>query len=65
MAKTVFEVLHDKITVEIQAAEDHLSSGDVRDYSEYRGVCGLIRGLKVALREVNDLSRNYMDDDND
>jgi hypothetical protein len=65
MAKTVFEVLRDKITVEVTAAEEHLCSGDVKDYSEYRGVCGSIRGLRVALREINDLSRNYMDDNDD
>jgi|TARA_R100001530_G_scaffold61731_2_gene44548 hypothetical protein len=65
MAKTVFGVLQDKITVELTAAKDHLSSGAVKDFAEYRDLCGFIRGLEVALREVNDLSRNYMEDEDD
>jgi hypothetical protein len=28
-------------------------------------MCGLIQGLSVAQREILDLARNYMDDDND
>ena len=65
MAKTVFDVLTDKITAELAAAQDHLSSGAVKDFAEYRDLCGFIRGLEVALREVNDLSRNYMEEDDD
>jgi len=34
-------------------------------FAGYRDLCGFIRGLEVALREVNDLSRNYMEDEND
>ena len=65
MAKTVFDVLQDKIKVEMQAANEHLVSGAANDFAQYRDLCGFIRGLEVALREVNDLSRNYMEDEDD
>jgi len=65
VAKTVFDVLKDKITVEMQAANEHLVSGAAINFAAYRDLCGFIRGLEVALREIEDLSRNYMDDDND
>ena len=65
MAKTVFDVLKDKITVEMQTANEHLTSGAAINFAAYRDLCGFIRGLEVALREIEDLSRNYMDDDND
>ena len=65
MAKTVFDVLEDKITAEMQAANELLVSGAANDFAQYRDLCGFIRGLEVALREVNDLSRNYMEDKDD
>jgi len=51
MAKTVFDVLKDKITVEMQAANEHLTSGAANSFAGYRDLCGFIRGLEVALRE--------------
>ena len=65
MVQTVFEVLQDKITVEMQGANEHLTSGALKDFAGYRDLCGFIRGLEVAVREVNDLSRNYMEDEDD
>jgi hypothetical protein len=65
MAKTVFDVLNEKLTAHIAAVADSLSSGAAKDYAEYRDLCGLIRGLETAKREVLDLSRNYMEDDDD
>jgi hypothetical protein len=65
MAKTVYDVLVDKITAHIAAVADSLASGAAKDYAEYRDLCGLIRGLETAKREVLDLSRNYMEDDDD
>ena len=62
MAKTVFDVLQDKIKVEMQAATEHLTGGVVKDFAEYKEVCGVLRGLDSALREIHDLSRNYMED---
>ncbi len=65
MAKTVFDVLNEKLTELKASSEDFLKSGGAKDFAEYREVCGVIRGLNAALREVSDLSRNYMDDNDD
>ncbi len=65
MAKTVFDVLNEKITEHQRSSEDFLQSGGAKDFAEYREVCGVIRGLNAALREISDLSRNYMDDNDD
>jgi len=65
MAKTVFDVLNDKLTEQKRSSEEFLTSGGPKDFSEYKEVCGVIRGLDHALREINDLSRNYMEDDDE
>jgi hypothetical protein len=65
VATTVFDVLNEKITELKRSSEDFLQTGGAKDFAEYREVCGAIRGLDAALREIGDLSRNYMDDDDD
>lgn len=65
MAKTVFDVLMDKIDDHIRLSNEFLVDGACKDFAHYRNVCGVIQGLSIAKREVQDLSRNYMDDDND
>lgn len=66
MAKTVFDVLIDRIQVHKDMAIEFMETAGPKDYAEYRDMCGAIRGLGLALREVQDLSRNYQnEDDND
>ena len=65
MATTVFDVLNDKLTEQKRSSEEFLNSGGCKDFAEYREACGVIRGLNIALREVGDLSRNYMEDDDE
>ena len=65
MPKTVFDVLSDKIDEQISSAQVFLSSGSPNDYASYREVVGLIRGLETSKQFVEDLSRNFMDDDDD
>lgn len=66
MAKTVFDVLKERIEEQKSSAVDFLVGGSMKDYAEYRNVCGLVRGLDTALSHIEDLSRNYLeDDDND
>ena len=65
MAKTVFDVLRDNIGVEKASALEFLGSGGAKDFAQYKEVTGLIRGLESSLSHIEDLSRNYMKDDND
>ncbi len=48
-----------------QQAVDRLCTGAAKDYAEYRELCGLIRGLETALREVYDLARHQQENDDD
>ena len=65
MAKTVFDVLIEKCTERVNSATEFLADGGCKDYAHYRNVCGVIQGLNAAIMEVKDLSRNFMDDEND
>ena len=48
MAKTVFDVLKDKIDGDISSAQSFLTAGSPKDYAEFREVVGLIRGLEAS-----------------
>ena len=65
MAKTVFDVLIEKYSEHISSATEFLEDGGCKDFAHYKSVCGVIQGLNTAIREVKDLSRNYMDEEND
>ncbi len=65
MAKTVFDVLNERIDEQVSSAQVFLSSGSAKDFANYREVVGLLRGLEISKQFVEDLSRNYMDDDDD
>ena len=65
MAKTVFDVLTDKLTDHKRSSEEFIRSGAAKDFASYKEVCGVLRGLDHALREINDLSRNYMEETDD
>tara|TARA_B110000503_G_C7159627_1_gene419031 strand:+ start:3059 stop:3256 length:198 start_codon:yes stop_codon:yes gene_type:complete len=65
VATTVFDVLNETLTEHKRSSEEFLVSGGPKDYAGYKEVCGVIQGLNIALREVGDLSRNYMDDNDD
>ena len=65
MVQTVFDVLDKKLAALQKEQEDFLSGSSAQDYAEYKEACGVIRGISVARREIEDLSRNYMEDDDD
>ena len=65
MANTVFRVLIERIEEQKSSAVEFLIGGGSKDFAEYRNVCGLVRGLETARSLVEDLSRNYMEDEDD
>jgi len=65
MAKTVFDVLIERIQVHKNMAVEFMETAGPKDYAEYRDMCGAIRGLGLALREVQDLAQNYLKEDED
>ena len=65
MAKTVFDVLDGKLAELQQSQEEFLIEAGANTFAQYRESCGVIRGLTVTRREIQDLARNYMDADDD
>ena len=65
MAKTVFDVLKEKIESDKKQATEFLVSAGAKDFSQYKEVTGLIRGIEASLSYMEDLSRNYMEDEDE
>ena len=65
MARTVFDVLNDKINEDKASALQFLGGGGAKVFAQYKEVTGMIRGLDACKNYVTDLSRNYMEDDDD
>ena len=65
MAKTVFDVLKEKLEEDKSPAREFLGGGGAKDFAQYKEVVGLIRGLEAGINYVEDLAKNYMDDDDD
>ena len=65
MAKTVFDVLDEKLADAQRNQEEFISSGGAKTFDGYREACGVIRGLAQARRELQDLAKNYRDGDDD
>lgn len=65
MATTVFDVLIKKFNEDKSAALEFLAAGGAKDFAQYKEVTGLVRGLEACISHVTDLSRNYMENDDD
>ena len=63
MATTAFSVVLKEIEEKRDSIAQALISGAAKDYSEYRSMCGEIRGLSHAHNFVTDLVRRLENDD--
>ena len=52
----IFELLNTKLEDRVCDMEMSLSNGSAKDYAEYRELCGVIRGLRSAQIEIQDLA---------
>lgn len=65
MEMRVFDLLNQKISERIQDLNRTLCDGVAKDYAEYKGMCGVIRGLQTAQFELNDLVRKIKESDDE
>ena len=65
MEMRIFDVLNSKINERIQDLNGTLSDGVAKDYADYRGMCGVIKGLRTAQFELNDLVRKIKESDDE
>jgi hypothetical protein len=65
MSDSTLELALKKIEGEKKIIIENLADGVAKDYAEYQNLCGVIRGLLTAQREINDLLRKLKDDDDE
>jgi hypothetical protein len=65
MEVRIFEILNQKINERVTDITRTLSDGVAKDYADYRGMCGVIKGLHTAQFELNDLLRKIKEDDDE
>lgn len=65
MSNTVMDLLQRRLKEQEDSHIQALAGGAVADYAAYRELCGVIRGLQTAQREIADLVRKLKDDDED
>ena len=63
MDTQILEYLLGKYSEEIKVIQENLGTGVAKDYAEYRELCGVLRGLLTAQREINDLLQRKKDYD--
>jgi hypothetical protein len=59
------DLLQKKLKEQEESHVQALAGGAVADYAAYRELCGVIRGLQTAQREIADLVRKLKEDDDD
>jgi hypothetical protein len=65
MSDQALELAFKKIENEKKLIIENLADGVAKDYAEYQNLCGVIRGLLTAQREINDLLRKLKDDEDE
>jgi hypothetical protein len=65
MDNQILELLNRKIEEQVKSHSEALIEGQSKDYAQYRELCGVIRGLQTAQREIGDLVRKLKDDNDD
>lgn len=61
----MFDLLQKKIQDRIQNLNESVSNGSAKDYAEYRELCGVIRGLRSAQMEIQDLESRIKEDEDE
>ena len=62
---TLLEVLNKKLEEHVKQSVESVSGGSAKSYDHYKELCGVIRGLQTAQREIADLVRRLKENDDD
>jgi hypothetical protein len=65
MDSQILELLNKKLEEQVRSHSEALVGGRSEDFASYRELCGVIRGLQTAQREIGDLVRKLKDDNDD
>lgn len=65
MELKIFDILNQKLNERVLDLTRSLSDGVAKDHAEYRGMCGVIKGLQTAQYELNDLLRKIKESDDE
>ena len=65
MELKIFDILNQKLNERVMDLTRSLSDGVAKDYAEYKGMCGVIKGLQTAQYELNDLLRKIKESDDE
>ena len=65
MSITVMDLLQRKLKEQEESHIQALVGGRSEDFASYRELCGVIRGLQTAQRELADLVRKLKENDDD
>ena len=57
------EIAIGRIDERISMMQNQLGNGDVVEYNQYLNMCGIIKGLLTARREIIDLKHNLENSD--
>jgi hypothetical protein len=60
---TAIELLIQQIDEKVQQLKDHLTTGNVDDFNEYKRLCGEVRGLLTAKGYTLDLKQRMESSD--
>jgi len=60
---TELEVAISRIDERISMMQNQLGSGEAVEYNQYLNMCGVIKGLLTARREIIDLKHNLENSD--
>ena len=60
---TGLELLLKQIDEKVQQLEEDLSAGSAKDFSEYKAMCGEIKGLLTARMYIKDLQQRMENSD--
>ena len=61
--QSAIEYLNSKVDEQSKIVEEHLVRGNLKEFSEYQRLCGVIQGLDFTKQLILDLAKNLEDGD--